>query len=336
MVDLVRYLSDIAHVKYLRYMLPPAPPGILKPELNGAPHDLVLLHSHNINQLFPARVNNKLFRPMPEHSHPQAHIVLYTAGETTGRYCGRKYAAKRGLLLLISPNEPHLFDPPSDPGKLEAFEISFFFMAGKQPSLVPFHVWFSALSGMDIPQLTSPVLLDEAQTCQLIGLHEKLMSRWERRGPLVWFGVHSIMLDIFAFFLEDVYCVGALKNRDTREQRIIRARDSINCRYNEPLKLGDLAKMTYLSAPYFCRQFKKKFGVTPVAYLYKQRILAAKTLLRATGMTIKEIAGQIGYGDIYSFSKAFRRFEGVSPAVYRKRGKNAGGINSTQLQPWNL
>ena len=172
---------------------------------------------------------------------------------------------------------------------------------------------------MDIPPLTSPVLLDDAQTCHLIGLHEKLMMRWEQRGPLVWFGVHAIMLDIFAFLLEDVYCVATLKQHNPLERRMIQARDHINCRYNEPLKLKELAAMAHLSVSYFCRRFKKTFGVTPIAYLHKRRGVAAKTLLHATAITIKKIAGQLGYGNIYSFSKAFRRATGTAPGAYRNQ-----------------
>lgn len=318
MVDFALFLSDIAFMRYLRYVPPEIPPQIMKPELNGVAHDLVILHSHAINQSFSASINGKPLKAVPEHRHPQTHIVLYTGGGTTGRYLGQKFSTRRGLLLLIAPGEPHLFDPPSDPGRLEVFEISFFFMANKQPSLAPFHVWLSALSGMDVPPLNSPFLLNEAQTCHLIGLHEKLMNRWEQRGPLVWFGAHAIMLDIFAFLLEDVSAT-TIKHHNNLERRMIQARDHINCRYNESLQLKELSATAHLSLAYFCRRFKKTFGVTPIAYLHKRRVIAAQTLLRTTDMTIKEIAEQLGYGDIYSFSKAFRRAIGTSPGAYRKQ-----------------
>ncbi|MDO9540725.1 MAG: AraC family transcriptional regulator [Kiritimatiellia bacterium] len=319
MVAFVQVLSDIALMTYLRYVPPAVSPQILKPKLNGVVHDLVILHSHNIDQLFARNVNGELFKPRPEHSHPQAHIVLYTGGGTTGKYCGQKFTTQRGLLLLISPNVPHLFDPASDPGELKAFEISFFFMANKHPSLEPFHVWLSALSGLDIPPLKAPVLLDENQTCHLISLHKKLMTRWEQRGPLVWFAMHTIMLDVFSFLLEDVYRVATLKHQNTLEHRMMLTRDCINCRYNESLKLKELANIAHLSAAYFCRRFKSMFGVTPIAYLHKRRVVAAETLLLATNTTIKEIAGQLGYGNIYSFSKAFRRAAGMAPSAYRKQ-----------------
>jgi len=319
MVAFVQVLSDIVLMQYLHYVPPLVSPQIIKPKLKGVAHDLVILHSHNIDQLFARNVNGKLFKPKPEHSHPQAHIVLYTGGGTTGRYHGQKFATQRGLLLLISPNEPHLFDPPSDHGELKAFEISFFFMANNYPSLEPFHVWLSALSGLAIPPLKTPVLLDENQTCHLISLHKKLMTRWEQRGPLVWFAMHAIMLDVFSFLLENVYCVATFKHQNTLEHRMIHARDCINYRYNEALKLKNLANMTHVSVAYFCRRFKKLFGVTPIAYLYKKRILAARILLRSTDMTIKEIAEQVGYGNIYAFSKSFRRAAGTCPNAYRKQ-----------------
>jgi AraC-like DNA-binding protein len=47
-------------------------------------------------------------------------------------------------------------------------------------------------------------------------------------------------------------------------------------------------------------------------------MLEARRLLRYSNISIKEIAYEIGYEDIQSFSRFFKRMEGVSPSEFKK------------------
>lgn len=42
-------------------------------------------------------------------------------------------------------------------------------------------------------------------------------------------------------------------------------------------------------------------------------------ILLEGGVPMKEIAGLVGYGDVYAFSKQFSRFFGFPPGKYRAR-----------------
>ena len=44
----------------------------------------------------------------------------------------------------------------------------------------------------------------------------------------------------------------------------------------------------------------------------------AAELLRAGGMSVREIAGRVGYRQPAQFAKAFRRHYGCSPSEYRE------------------
>ena len=48
-------------------------------------------------------------------------------------------------------------------------------------------------------------------------------------------------------------------------------------------------------------------------------LLEAKSLLKQTTMSIKEIAGWLGYADTSYFNKAFKKKEGITPMAYRKK-----------------
>ncbi|MDN6039954.1 MAG: helix-turn-helix transcriptional regulator, partial [Lactobacillus sp.] len=55
----------------------------------------------------------------------------------------------------------------------------------------------------------------------------------------------------------------------------------------------------------------------PQKYLMKLRMEAAKKELTSTTHNLKEVAKKVGYGDEFTFSKAFKRYSGVSPNVFR-------------------
>ena len=75
--------------------------------------------------------------------------------------------------------------------------------------------------------------------------------------------------------------------------------------------------MAGFSEGYFLRSFKRIVGLSPIAYQRQLRIGAARTLLRSTNLECKEIAAQVGFGDVCQFSKAFKKATGLSPRRHR-------------------
>ena len=50
----------------------------------------------------------------------------------------------------------------------------------------------------------------------------------------------------------------------------------------------------------------------------------ARRLLRYSEMSISEVAYELGYNDVQTFSRFFKKREGTSPLDYRKMGKLMG------------
>lgn len=85
------------------------------------------------------------------------------------------------------------------------------------------------------------------------------------------------------------------------------------------LTADELAGMANMSKYYFIRTFRGAFGVTPVKYHQMMRIEKAKELIQFTSLAITEIAEKLGFPGIHSFSRTFRKIEGVPPTFYRRR-----------------
>jgi len=90
--------------------------------------------------------------------------------------------------------------------------------------------------------------------------------------------------------------------------------------YAEPILMADLAARCSLSPSHFREMFGQVFGCSPRTYLRRMRLRAARSLMISSGLSISEIADQVGFETVYSFSKAFRAVEGLSPSAFRRCG----------------
>ncbi len=85
-----------------------------------------------------------------------------------------------------------------------------------------------------------------------------------------------------------------------------------------PWTLETLATRSGMSRASFAAKFRSKAGIPPLEYLTRQRIAAARSLLRQD-VAIAEIAGRVGYESPISFARAFRRVAGSTPGAFRRQ-----------------
>ena len=100
-------------------------------------------------------------------------------------------------------------------------------------------------------------------------------------------------------------------------RHLLRAKDTIDARYREPLDVAALAKAARLSEAHFSREFRRAFGETPHQYLLTRRLERAAQLLRMTDRSVAEICLDVGLTSVGSFTTSFGRAYGLSPTAYR-------------------
>lgn len=86
-----------------------------------------------------------------------------------------------------------------------------------------------------------------------------------------------------------------------------------------PIGVDDLVERTAMSNRTFLRRFHESVGMSPNAWLQRERISRSRELLETTTLDHVEIAAQCGYESLETFRAAFRRIVGVSPGAYRAR-----------------
>lgn len=102
------------------------------------------------------------------------------------------------------------------------------------------------------------------------------------------------------------------------DARLERAISRIHRDYSSPIGLADLAESAAMSRSAFAQQFKQTVNLSPVEYLTRWRMLAARDFLKDTDLPIARVAEQVGYESDISFSRAFKREYGVTPSSVRK------------------
>lgn len=81
--------------------------------------------------------------------------------------------------------------------------------------------------------------------------------------------------------------------------------------------IAQFAKELCLTPGYLSECVQKATGSTAKKALIDYKILKAKSLLKNSSWSIAEIADALGYSETTNFIKFFRKFQGVTPLVYR-------------------
>jgi len=106
---------------------------------------------------------------------------------------------------------------------------------------------------------------------------------------------------------------------DHTDDAISSAQEWMHKNFAKTFPLGDPARRVGMSVRNFVRRFKQATGDSPVVYLQKLRVAAAKRMLESTHRNIEEVSDAVGYQDIAFFRALFYRHTGVSPSTYRDR-----------------
>jgi transcriptional regulator GlxA family with amidase domain len=85
------------------------------------------------------------------------------------------------------------------------------------------------------------------------------------------------------------------------------------------VSLAAMATAAGLEQRTLLRRFASATGMTPIEYCRTVRIARARELLAGGEFSQKEITASLGYKDVATFSRVFRKATGLAPGAYRKR-----------------
>lgn len=107
---------------------------------------------------------------------------------------------------------------------------------------------------------------------------------------------------------------------DTPLDRMHRIAEYIGKHYMDMDLCADkLCEVFNISISYLSRTFKSCNGIKLIDYIHRTKLNAAKVLLANTDYTVEKVAASVGYQNVLTFNRAFKRYESMTPGVYRSR-----------------
>lgn len=248
-----------------------------------------LLSNLHLTDINPRICGNEACAPC--HSFGPAireyHLLHYVVSGKGKFYCG-------GQVSELQPGDIFVIRPG---------EVTFYQADSKTP-------WEYSWVGFDCsPQFAALLQENVLKLPSALGIFSKIVNCGEIPAR-EWY----ICGQLFKLFAQlSAAC------RDRQNQAEVYVRKAINyieSNYAQPLKVEAIAKGLGLSRNYFCRIFHQQAGRSPQDYIVSYRLEKAAEFLTELGLPQEETARLVGYPDVFSFSRMFKRKYGVPPGQY--------------------
>ena len=112
--------------------------------------------------------------------------------------------------------------------------------------------------------------------------------------------------------------------------------DYIGGHFASEIRIDELAANAHMSPSHFYTVFKKRFGISPIAYINRYRLSLAAEYLQNSALTVAEVGRLVGVEDPLYFSKMFCKAYGASPREYRKKYRQDIDLNPTKHNKGDL
>lgn len=243
------------------------------------------------------------------HYHSSYQIGVCLSGNGVFLIENELYPVKKGDAVIISPDTIHC--SKSNKNSKCVWQFVYFYPYEMKKSL------------SELP-LPSSRLYTEDGNEEINRLIKKIISE-----AGLYFNNSDTLASLYFYSLSLLASRKYPDGETIREEEQIRDDDSydmynilpslkeIAFRFDESLKVGELAKKCMLSESHFNRIFKKCLGMSPYTYTLKFRVKVGVSLLESTDMSVGAVSETVGFGNISDFYRQFIKEYSCSPTDFR-------------------
>lgn len=134
-----------------------------------------------------------------------------------------------------------------------------------------------------------------------------------------YFEIQSLLYRLFSILIH----ANREPNMNEQSRWIKQCREYIELHATEGITVQQVSQFAGLNRTYFSTVFRKSVGISPVQYIFKVKMSKAKELLLGTSASITEIAYSVGYPNLFSFTRAFKKYFSLSPTEYRNKARSS-------------
>lgn len=264
-------------------------------------------------QFMPPKATLELFRgDVTEttglHWHEFYEMSFIVSGQGSHLLNGKRFSVQRGSLFLLTPADFHELKPNT----------------GQTLQL------FNTIFSEEMLDTHLVEMLFHRMERQVTIVQEATMSDIEYEFERLWSEIHAEKRDqqrMIKNSLERILIEFARASEDTIVKEaaasellppIRKALIYMQHHFRESLSLKDAAQQANLTPNYFSELFKKSTGFSFQTHLQDLRLSFAKSLLKASNLTVTEICYGCGFNNLTHFEKVFKQKNGISPKEFRK------------------
>ena len=127
----------------------------------------------------------------------------------------------------------------------------------------------------------------------------------------------QLYLNLQEFAIE-LYQRSLHKQMDANTQRLMQQASEMLCAFPAFPSAQEVSSHLGMNYETFRKKFRQYFRCSPASYQLAARINYSKTLLLNTRKNLNEIALVCHFSDAFAFSKAFKKYYGISPSYFRQ------------------
>ncbi|MFC4775819.1 AraC family transcriptional regulator [Paenibacillus sp. GCM10023252] len=274
-------------------------------------HELLEIHYFTPSAIeksgpaWPIRLGATIAKPnyhMGPGTSPYYYLVLVLEGEGMFLQGGRNYPLKPGDLFGLFPKVTH-----------EYYTV---------PNL-PLRKVFLTLDGKHALGLMEKVGLSPQHPYEAGRVTKEAVETMERFFEHVSGSGHDHTDLSRLGFLYQLFAA-LTRGDDTGLERdspaaewLEKGKDYLDLHYADGISIEGTARFVGIDRAHFTKEFNKTYGISPMRYLQRLRMDEAIALLASTDYKLAEIAYSVGFGDLPTFSKAFKKHTGKTPSHYR-------------------
>lgn len=253
------------------------------------------------------------------HWHKEVEIIYVQSGCCELNIDLQRYVIKEGDIVLVHPYSVHSFKQYE---KEDGCLFTWVFDLSMLSSGITDACYVKYLKPFIDGKIEYPPILNSDYDCydSIRELLLELHGVCDKKEPFMELNVKWRLEKLFFLLFQNVF--KKKENLEEQKQEAIEnikiVVDYIQENYQNPLNIQELAGLLHFSEPYFMRFFKKHTGTTCVDFINGYRLNKSIELLGGTGLSIMEIAMQVGMHNISYFNRLFKKKYQMTPKEYRK------------------
>lgn len=252
------------------------------------------------------------------HNQKSLEINLLIEGEMRFTVDGADYLLRAGDAILCNPYALHSgsFTSHGGVGKFIGFTVSLdCFLAFRGSSLS------TSLLALNEQDYRFDVFYPASET-RIGEIIRELLEVYTVKSNANECKALSLTFELLGYLFENHYRKSQTTHTASKSTEFIKEVSVfVQNNFTRDIGTADVAEALHMEISQFCHTFKRHFGIPFRNHLCQYRCFRATELYRTERIPVTDIAALVGFSDYCYFSRSFKKYIGVTPAVFFGRWK---------------